>query len=350
MTSLRRRRRVFYCFVALVIALGTVAGGIVAVVVGPSGQPLPVVLDALGDGARNVVFGESYPRDPAHTIVLDIRLPRVLLGCLVGASLALAGAVMQALFQNAMADPYIVGVSGGAALGAVAAMMLNIQLRIAGFTAVPILAFVGALATTVTVYVLAQRGGRVHTATLLLTGIAIGSLVSAVTSFLMLSRDELQPGVIFWLLGSLSGRSWLHVYALVPQLVMGLVVAVVMARPLNVLVLGDEAALNLGLDVQRTKRWLLGLSALLAASAVAVSGIIGFVGLIVPHVCRLIVGPDHRVLLPISALAGALLLVLADIPARMALAPTELPIGIITSLLGCPFFLYLLHRQGTRGL
>lgn len=350
MRFLRSRRRVFYCFVALAITLGVVAGGIIAVVVGPSGQPLPVVLDALRDGLRSVISGQPYPADPAHTIVLDIRLPRVLLACLVGASLALAGAVMQALFQNPMADPYIVGVSGGAALGAVAAMMLNVQLQLAGFTAVPILAFLGALATTILVYILAQRGGRIHTATLLLTGIAIGSLVSAVTSFLMLSRDELQPGVIFWLMGSLSGKSWLHVYALLPQLILGLVVAVVLARPLNVLVLGDEAALNLGLDVQRTKRWLLALSALLAASAVAVSGIIGFVGLIVPHVCRIIVGPDHRVLLPISALAGAFLLVLADIPARMALAPTELPIGIITSLLGCPFFLYLLHRFGTRRL
>ena len=150
------------------------------------------------------------------------------------------------------------------------------------------------------------------------------------------------------MLGSLSGRRWLDVYALLPQFALGLTLALMMARHLNVLLLGDEAAAHVGLDVHRAKRWLLGVASLLAAAAVAVSGIIGFVGLIVPHICRLIVGPDHRILIPVAAATGALLLTLADIPARMALAPTELPIGIITSILGVPFFLYLLHRHGAR--
>jgi len=334
----------------LVLLALLIVCGVVAVMVGPSGQPLPAVMQALADGVRASLGGQPAPSTPLHTIVLEIRLPRVFLGCLVGACLALSGSVMQALFQNPMADPYIVGVSGGASLGAVAAMMLGLDVAVAGFTAIPLMAFAGALATTVLVYILAQRGGRIQTATLLLTGIAIGSMVSAVTALLMLSRDELQSAAIFWILGSLSGRGWQHVYALIPQFILALGMAMFMARPLNVLLMGDEAAGSVGLDVQRTKRWLLALSSLLAAAAVAVSGVIGFVGLIVPHVCRLIVGPDHRVLLPVSALAGALLMVLADIPARLALAPAELPIGIITSLLGCPFFLYLLHRQGTRGL
>jgi len=345
-----RSRRLYYgiTLAVLVGALAVVA--ILGIMIGPSVQPLAGVLRALKDGIGASVLGHEFSRDAIHTIVLDIRVPRVILGCLVGASLALAGAVMQALFQNPMADPYIVGVSGGAALGAVSAIMLGIQLSVLGFTAVPVLAFAGALAVTVLVYVLAQRAGKIHTATLLLTGIAVGSMVGAVTSFLMLSRDDLQSEVIFWMLGSLSWCNWEHVYALLPALILGFGVAVVMARPLNVLLLGDEAATNVGLDVHRTKRWLLALSSLLAAGAVAVSGIIGFVGLIVPHICRLIVGPDHRILLPISALGGAILLVLADIAARMVIAPTELPIGVVTSILGCPFFLYLLHRQGTKGL
>ena len=319
-------------------------------VLGPSDQPLPTVVRALEDGLRAVVGGPAAPDDALHTIVLQIRLPRVILGCLVGACLALAGVIMQALFQNPMADPYVVGVSGGAALGAVAAMMLGIEIDVAGYTAVPILAFVGALTVTALVYVLAQQGGRIHTATLLLTGIAIGSLTASLTALLMLSRDQNLQGVITWMLGSLSGRRWLHVYALLPQFALGMGVALVVARPLNVLLLGDEAAANVGLDVHRTRRWLLAVSSLLAAAAVAVSGVIGFVGLVVPHVCRLLVGPDHRILIPVSALAGALLMVLADIVARLALQSGELPIGIITSILGCPFFLYLLHRHGAKRL
>lgn len=342
------RRRLWYALILAGMLGATVAAAGLGVLVGPAGESPGAVLGALMAGARAVLTGEPPPADALHTIVLQIRLPRVLLGCLVGACLALAGTVMQALFQNPMADPYIVGVSGGAALGAVAAMILGVSVQAAGFTAVPLMAFAGALSVTTLVYLLAQRGGRVHTATLLLTGIAVGSLAASLTAFLMLSRDDLAPAVIFWMLGSLSARGWLDVYALLPQFALGLTLALVMARSLNVLLLGDEAAANVGLDVQRAKRALLALASLLAAAAVAVSGIIGFVGLIVPHICRLIVGPDHRILVPVAAAAGALLMTLADIPARMVLAPTELPIGIITSILGCPFFLYLLHRHGAR--
>jgi len=330
--------------VILVIGCG------LALVVGPSNQPLSTVLEVLGDGLRHWLLGEPLPETGAHTIVLDIRLPRLLLAVIVGACLTLAGAIMQALFQNPMADPYILGVSSGAALGAVAAMMLGIEVAMAGLTAVPLLAFAGAVGVTALVYILSQRGGRVHTATLLLTGIAVGSLVAAITSFLMLTQDRDLHVVMSWLLGSLAGRRWLHVAAATPQLLIGAAVAIIMARPLNVLLLGDETAANLGVNVQATKRGLLVVSSLLAAAAVAVSGIIGFVGLIVPHIARLVVGPDHRILLPISALTGAALVVLADVLARVVLAPTELPIGIITAILGCPFFLYLLHRQAGRGL
>lgn len=346
----RRSRRARYLLVLTALLAGVVLAVIAGVVVGPSGQPPQAVAGALADGVRAAFGGEPAPRDGLHTIVLDIRLPRALVAALIGACLALAGVIMQALFQNPMADPYIVGVSGGAALGAVAVMSLGATAGFIGLSAVPLAAFVGAIVVTVAVYGLSQRGGRVHTATLLLTGVAVGSMAASVTSVLMLSSDVLRPAAIYWLLGGLSGRTWRDLWPLIPACSVGLVATVLLARPLNVLLLGDEAAAHVGLDVHRTRRWLLALSSLLAASAVAVGGVIGFVGLVVPHVCRLIVGPDHRILVPVSALSGALLLVLADIAARMVLAPTELPIGVITSLLGCPFFLYLLRRQGTRRL
>jgi len=268
----------------------------------------------------------------------------------VGICLALSGAIMQALFQNSLADPYLVGVSAGAGLGAVVAIMFAASLTFLGLAGMPLLAFLGALAVVFLVYVLARRGGRVQTGTLLLTGIAVGSLVSAVTSFLMMVMQQDLRQVLFWLLGGLSGRGWQQVWIILPQAALGLGLAMMMSRPLNLLLLGDEAAASLGMNIQSSKRLLLALASLLAAGAVAVSGIIAFVGLVVPHVTRLLVGPDHRRLLPVCALSGALLMILSDIAARVILAPTELPIGIITSALGCPFFLYLLHRQGRRGL
>lgn len=341
--------RAFRWLVPLLVA-AVLAAAALSLVVGAADQPAREVARALGDGARHLLTGAPYPHDGLHIIVLELRLPRVILAALVGICLALAGAIMQALFQNALADPYLVGVSSGAGLGAVVAIMLGVPLAFLGLMAMPMLAFVGALGVVFLVYVLARRGGRVQTGTLLLTGIAVGSLVSAITSFLMMVMQQDLRQVLFWLLGGLSGRGWQQVWIILPQATLGLGAALVLSRPLNMLLLGDEAAASLGMNLQSSKRLLLALASLLAAGAVAVSGIIAFVGLVVPHVMRLLVGPDHRRLLPVCALGGALLMILSDIAARVILAPTELPIGIITSALGCPFFLYLLHRQGGRGL
>lgn len=346
-TSAATRRRMAITVPLLLLAL--LASMFLALIVGAAEHSPRDVMRALGDGLRYLVAGVPYEADGLHTVVLSLRLPRVLLAALVGVCLALSGAIMQALFQNPMADPYLLGVSSGAALGAIIAMAVGAA-GAAAVLSVPLLAFVGALAVVFLVYVLAQRGGRVQTGTLLLTGIAVGSLVSALTSFMMLLMQRDLRGVLFWLLGGLSGRGWPQVWIILPQATVGLVAAMVLARPLNMLLLGDEAAASLGLNTQAGKRLLLALASLLAAGAVAVSGIIAFVGLVVPHVTRMLVGPDHRRLLPLAAVMGALLMVLSDIAARMLLAPTELPIGIITSALGCPFFLYLLHRQGRRGL
>lgn len=281
----------------------------------------------------------------AETIVWDIRLPRTVLAVLVGAALAASGGVMQGFFQNPMADPYIVGISAGAALGATAAFALNLDIWFIGLNAVSIAAFACALLVTFLVYILSRRGGRVASTTLLLTGIAIGSLATSVTSFLLVMGGEDQRRILFWLMGSLSARRWDHVYMLLPYVIVGMTVIIFFARDLNVLLLGDEQAAQMGVRVERVKLILLSAAACLAAAAVCVSGIIGFVGLLVPHLVRLVVGPDYRILTPLSALAGGLLLVLADIIARTAMAPAEMPIGILTTVLGGPFFLYLLHRR-----
>ena len=283
--------------------------------------------------------------DPATVIVRTIRPPRVLLAVLVGALLSLSGAVMQGLFQNPMADPYVVGVSSGAALGATIALSLSLELWIFGVHSVSLFAFVGALGVTFFVYGISVRGGRVPVTVLLLTGVAIGSLAAAMTSFLMMMSQHNLHRILYWLLGGLASRRWEHVEMIWPYAVVGVIVLQVYARDLNLLLQGEESAQYLGVNVERVKLLLLATAALLTAAAVAVSGIVGFVGLLVPHIMRLIVGPDHRRLFPAAALGGAILVVGADILARTLIAPAEIPLGVITSLLGCPFFLFLLHRR-----
>lgn len=300
-----------------------------------------------GEALAILIGGERADETPV-AILFDIRMPRVVLALLVGAALAQSGAVMQGFFQNPMADPYIVGVSSGAGLGATLAIGLGLDFWLYGLSGIALMAFLGALLVTALVYVVSQRTGRLPVMMVLLTGVALGALASALTSYIMVAgRDDVfdTQRILFWLMGSLASRRWEHVHIAWPQIVVGALFLQWMARDLNMLIQGEENALYMGVDVERSKRLLLVGASLVAASAVAVSGIIGFVGLVVPHVMRLWVGPDHRLLLPASMLGGALLLVNADLLARTAIAPAELPIGIITSLLGCPFFLYLLSRR-----
>ena len=307
--------------------------------------PPESVLDVLTQDiwATNTPLGSK--NKVIETIVWEIRLPRIILAILVGAALAGAGGVMQGFFQNPMADPYIMGISAGAALGATLAITLNMEFWIFGLNAVSIAAFFGALSVTLLVYTLARRRGRVASTTLLLTGIAIGAIGTSVTSYMLIMGGENQRQLLFWLMGSLSARRWDHVWMLLPYATVGLGIILIYARELNVLLLGDEQAAQLGVHVEKVKLILLTASACLAAAAVSVSGIIGFVGLLAPHMVRLIVGPDYRIFTPMAALGGAILLVWADLIARTALAPAEIPIGILTTVLGAPFFLYLLHRQ-----
>ncbi|ELZ91459.1 corrinoid ABC transporter permease [Haloferax mucosum ATCC BAA-1512] len=276
---------------------------------------------------------------PARIIVLSVRLPRILLAALVGFALATAGTVMQGFFRNPMADPSIVGVSSGAAVGAVATIVLSLSVPFGLEGA----AFVTAVVTAFVVYLIATEDGRTPVATLLLAGVAVQTFLGAVISFLLLQSGESLRQVVFWLMGHLSGATWDEVGMLALVLPLPFLLVLVHARDLNVLLLGEGDAHALGIEVERTKKLLLATASIITAAAVAVSGVIGFVGLVVPHMLRLLVGPDHRVLLPASALAGASFLVATDTIARSGAA--EIPVGVVTAAVGAPFFLYLLRTR-----
>jgi iron complex transport system permease protein len=289
----------------------------------------------------------GYPAgvpESTAVILFELRIPRVLLGVTVGGALAASGAVFQALFRNPMADPAIVGVSSGAALGAVAVILAGGGV-LAGGLAVPVAAFVGALGVAFLVYRLARIGPAVQVATLLLAGIAVAAVVSAVISLTMSLAGEQIRSIYFWLLGGLAGRGWDTLMAALPLIGLGVAAALVSVRDLNLLALGEERAAQLGVEVERFKRLSMATGALLAGAAVSVAGVIGFIGLVTPHILRLLIGADHRRLIPASLVGGAALMVLADLVARTVLAPEEVPVGAVTALLGGPFFLYLLRRE-----
>ena len=280
-----------------------------------------------------------------ETIILDIRLPRVILAGLVGAALAAAGATYQGLFRNPLADPYLIGVAQGAALGAVIGFLLPPGWHAMGFGIIPLLAFIGALISTTVVYMLARVGRTLPVTTLILAGVALGALLSSIVSYLIISSGEKLHGIMFWLMGSFSLSQWSEVVMVVPYILVGLIVLLLYARSLNLMQLDEEQAQQLGINVERLKLVFLGAATLITAAAVSFVGIIGFVGIIIPHAVRLIWGADYRFLLPLSILTGAIFLILADILARTALAPVEIPIGVITAICGAPFFLYLLRRR-----
>ncbi|MGH2654426.1 MAG: FecCD family ABC transporter permease [Actinomycetota bacterium] len=280
----------------------------------------------------------------AAVILFELRIPRVLLAMVVGAALAASGAVFQALFRNPMADPAIIGVSSGAALGAIAVIILGGGV-LAGGLGVPAAAFAGALAVSFLVYRLARIGPAVQVATLLLAGIAVAAVISAVISLVMAFAGQEIRSIYFWLLGGLAGRGWGALATSAPLVGLGAVLALTTVRDLNLMALGEERAAQLGVEIERFKRRSLATGALLAAAAVSVAGVIGFVGLMTPHILRLVLGADHRRLVPASIVAGAAFMVLADLAARTVRAPEEIPVGAVTALLGGPFFLYLLRRE-----
>lgn len=313
---------------------------------------------SLGVGAEAIPPGEVVsilfsPDDSAHQrahviIVREARLQRVILAVLVGAGLGAAGAGYQGLFRNPLADPFVIGASSGAALGATIALTAGLTAVWLGMSLVSLSALIGAMAAVAVVYAIASWGNQLPAVGLLLAGAAVGSFVGALVTLLMVLNDDQIMAVLAWLMGSLSGRGWAAVWASGPLIAFGTIGLWLLARPLDALTFGEESATSLGVRMTRLRLAVVVMASLATAAAVSAGGIIGFVGLVGPHAARLLVGPRHAWLVPGSALLGALLLLLADDVARTAAAPTELPVGIFTALLGGPFFLYLLRSRSTR--
>lgn len=335
-----RRGALFPMLGVLLLAAVLLNVGLGAVEIGPL-QVAAILADRAGPQ-----LGVPYTQQQA-AVLWAIRLPRVALGALVGAGLAVAGAALQGIFRNPLADPALIGVSSGAALGAVAAIVLGFTTL--GLATAPVAAFCGGLVATLVVYGFSRHNGRTEAITLLLTGIAINAIAGAGVGYLtsIASTQQLRD-IVFWTLGSLAGATWPAVMAVAPFIVAGALLIARWGGPLNLLVLGEGEAYYLGVATERVRLWLIMLCALVTGAAVAVAGIVAFVGLVVPHLIRISTGPDHRLLLPASVLGGAALLLLADLAARTLIMPSELPLGVVTALVGGPFFLWLLHRTRSR--
>ncbi len=319
---------------AAVLLLSVAVGAVVI----PPGTTLNLIFDRL--------VGRALPAElqPFASILFDLRLPRTLLVALAGAALSGSGAAYQGLFRNPLADPYLIGVASGAGLGAVMAMSVRWPYTVAGLLAVPAAGFLGALVTVLVVYQLARVGRTIPTTNLILAGVAVSSFTTALTSFWMINATGEVRRALVWLLGGATLSGWQPVLAVLPYVVLGLGVLLTLGHSLNVLQFGDEQAKQLGLPAERVRILIIAAATLTTAAAVAFAGIIGFVGLIVPHIVRLVWGGDYRRLLPLSIINGAVLLLAADVLARVVMAPREIPVGIITALAGGPFFLWILRR------
>ena len=278
-------------------------------------------------------------------IIGNIRLPRILLAFVVGFGLSVVGVAMQGMLKNPMADPFIVGTSSGAAFGAAIAIVLKLNKTYGGMGIISLFAFLGALLATSIVYSLAKIKNKVPVTTLLLAGVATGQFFTAIMSLLMVISSKDVSSIIFWTMGSFSARGWNQLQLVILPVLIGSSLIYIFSKDLNVMLLGETTAKNTGVSVEGVKRFILIISAFMTAVVVSVSGIIGFIGLIIPHIVRMLVGPDHRVLIPCSGLLGGIFLILADTLARTIIAPTEIPVGIITALAGGPFFIYLLRKN-----
>ena len=315
---------------------------VVGVAFGAVHIPFDRVVALLVGGLDPAVDGFRWQR----IVVLDVRLPRVVAALFVGGGLAVAGAALQGLFRNPLADPGVIGVSSGASLGAVLAIQLGLGIQTAW--SLPVTAIVFAAATAFSVYSIASRRGRLPVGTLLLAGIAVGSLASALTSFVLsIALDEYEQGrqMFRWLMGGLEARTWSEVWLVAPTTLAGAAVIMISARELDALLVGETEAAAVGIDVIAVRRRILAASSIVVGGAVAVSGVIGFVGLVIPHIVRLLMGPAHAALLPTSLAFGAAFLVVADVLARVLLAPEEIRLGVVTALVGTPFFLFLLVQR-----
>jgi iron complex transport system permease protein len=292
----------------------------------------------LGDG-----IAVDWPT-ASEQIIMQVRLPRIVLGLLVGIALATAGAGFQGVLRNPLADPFTLGVASGAAVGAATLILLNVQYSLIGMWSIPLVAFTTGMGTLAIVYTLSRVNGAIRRETLILAGVIVQAFLAALVSFILSLADDTSNQIIFWLMGSLSMRGWQFSAVIAPFILLGVVVLCSYGRTLNIFELGERSAYHLGVRVESTKWVVLTIATLMAAAAVSVAGVIGFVGLVIPHLVRLMVGPDYRLILPLSALTGAIYVTWADTLARMLLAPTEIPLGVLTAFLGVPLFIYLLWK------
>lgn len=316
---------------------------ILSVAAGPVLIPPGSVIRILAEGLPGISLQVDWP-EIFSTIIYQIRLPHAILILLTGAALGGSGAAYQGIFRNPLADPYLIGVASGAGLGAVIAMAVNWPENMLGLYAIPIAAFLGAVITITLVYSLARVGKSLPTTTLILAGVAVSAFATSLTSFLMLRSNQELRRAIGWLMGGSILGGWEPVLAILPYVLLGLALLISSGHLLNVLQFGEEQATQLGLDAERIKGYLLLAASLTTAAAVAFSGVIGFIGLIVPHIARMIWGHDYRRVIPLSVLGGGTALLCADLLARTVLAPQVIPVGIVTALVGAPFFLWVLRR------
>lgn len=336
-------RQAIILFELLLILLVSMAG---ALTIGTVSLSVGDVVSAVYDSLRSSVPIDAPGQGPLHDIVWLLRMPRILMAACIGAGLATSGVIMQAIVKNPLADPYILGVSSGASLGATAAILLGIGVSL-GENFVGISAFIGAFAISLAIVFIANMGGRANAVKLLLAGMALSAVCSAFSSFIVYfanDKDGIQS-ITYWLMGSMAGAKWSTLQVMIPMSIVIPLFFYTQSKILNLMLLGDDTAITLGVDLHRYRQTYLLVSALLVGFAVYAAGMIGFVGLIVPHVSRMLVGADHRRLLPIAALSGAIFLVWADVLCRVIIPQTELPIGILISMIGAPCFIYLMVKR-----
>ena len=336
-------RQAIILFELLLILLVSMAG---ALTIGTVSLSVGDVVSAVYDSLRSSVPIDAPGQGPLHDIVWLLRMPRILMAACIGAGLATSGVIMQEIVKNPLADPYILGVSSGASLGATAAILLGVGVSL-GENFVGIAAFIGAFAISLAIVFIANMGGRANAVKLLLAGMALSAVCSAFASFIVYfanDKDGIQS-ITYWLMGSMAGAKWSTLQVMIPMSIVIPLFFYTQSKILNLMLLGDDTAVTLGVDLHRYRQVYLLVSALLVGFAVYAAGMIGFVGLIVPHVSRMLVGADHRRLLPIAALSGAIFLVWADVLCRIIIPQTELPIGILISMIGAPCFIYLMVKR-----
>lgn len=316
-----------YFLIVFILLIATIT---ISISIGPVNLPFSEII--------NVFKGTAS--DNSKTIILNLRLPRVIASIVTGMGLSVVGTFFQGLLRNPMADPYILGISSGSAFGATIAIILGF-----GILGLNFMAFISSLISVLFVYTIAKSNSRISMTTMILAGTAVSTFISAVISFMMLLNHDKFTQIIFWTMGGFKIISWDSLKFAVPIIIIGTLIMYIFSRDINAILTGEEIAQHLGINTEMVKKIILVTGSLVTAASVSIGGIIGFVGLIIPHICRIIVGPDNRVLVPFSALSGAIFLTFADTLARIVLKPTEVPVGIITAIFGGPFFLYLLARN-----